>query len=72
MSINATDGRFCLDMWEDPHRDDVDALSEYSENLEELKKRALVIFAAGRFKWLELTRWIGPTDDDWELIETYN
>ena len=71
MTINSIDGQFCLDMWEDPDRQDVEALSEYSDNLEVLKQRAQVVFAAGRFKWLELSRWIGPGEDDWQEIDTY-
>jgi hypothetical protein len=72
MTINANWGRFCLDMWEDPDREDVEAQSEFSDSLDELKARAPIVLAAGRFRWLELSRWLGPSDEDWELIEEYH
>ena len=72
MTINSNWGQFCLDMWEDPSREDVEALSEYSDNLDDLRAYASKLFAGGRFRWLELSRWIGPSDEDWELIEVYN
>jgi len=68
MSINSNFGRFCLDPWEDPDREDIDALSEYSDNLQELRDRADVLLAAGRFRYIQLSRWIGPSDEDWEQI----
>jgi len=68
MSINSNFGRFCLDAWENPDREDIDAQSEYSDNLQELQDRAEVILSAGRFKYIQLSRWIGPSDEDWEPI----
>jgi hypothetical protein len=65
--------RFCVDPWEDPDREDVDADSEYYGTLEKAEARIRVLWAGGRFKWINLSRQIsGSGDDDWELIETYN
>ncbi len=70
MTIRHYDGQFALDCWEDPEREDVEAVTEYSDSLPDLRSRAEVILSAGRFRYLSLSRW-SATDDDWDEIEVF-
>lgn len=70
MTINSTDGTYGLDCWENPASLDYADQEEYSESIDELRARALILLRAGRFKHIELSRWNADIDD-WVHLETF-
>ena len=67
--ISHIDGQFALDCWEDPDRDDVEATTDYSDDVEELRAHAQKLLVARRFRYMELSRW-DAAGDQWVEIET--
>ena len=64
------EAEYALDMWLDPDIEkDADA-TEFGSTIEELRQRAEVILAAGRFKALELFRWNANTQG-WDSLEEF-
>src|SRR5260370_12226570 len=66
--INSTDGTYAAEYWIDPDSTDDPDDNEYSENLEELRARALTVLKAGRFRYCNLCRWNAGTQA-WDILE---
>ena len=67
MAINREDGEFALDCWEDPDAEDVEAETDYSNDEAELRAHAQQLLAAGRFRYLALSRW-NERRGDWDEL----
>lgn len=69
MAIKLDDGQFALDCWlSEKNEDEPESL--FSDNISELEFEAERLIAAGRFGYLELSRW-NPVKEDWDLIRFY-
>ena len=62
MAINHEDGQYALDIYEAKFQ------TEFSDNLPELRARAATLIAAGRFKYLVLSRW-NADREAWDELE---
>lgn len=70
MPINHEDGQYALDCWErDDEEYDADD-TEFSDNVDELRKRALTLLKAGRFTYLELFRW-NADHVGWDSLQVF-
>lgn len=67
--IKHDDGQYALDCWLDED-DEGDPVTEYSETIAPLKARAGILLKAGRYKYLELSRW-NADKDDWDNLEIF-
>lgn len=70
MPINSEDGRFGLDCWENPDSDAEADQVLFSDDEAELRAEAAKLLAAGRFKYLLLTRW-DEAADDWVDVDEF-
>jgi len=70
VAIRTDDGQYALDCWEDPDRDDVEASTDYSDSLAELRAHAERLIAGGRFRYLELSRW-NADHQEWDELEVF-
>jgi hypothetical protein len=70
MAIRHDDGQFALDCWVDPDREDIEATTDYSNVLSELRAHADKLLAAGNYKYLILSRW-NADSEQWVELETY-
>lgn len=69
MSI-VNNNQYVLDCWQDPDREDVETVMEYSEDLTALRAKAEAYIASGRYKYLALSRW-DVRKRVWVLIEVF-
>ncbi len=68
---NPFDGQFAIDMWVDPESENDPDHTEYSDNQHELRALIPKLLSAGKYKWIELSRW-NPAKDDWDELETFS
>lgn len=69
MTTSAWDGRFAIECWEDPNSEE-DGHCEYADDIPSLVASAERLIAAGRYRYIELTKYDEVTDD-WIEIETF-
>lgn len=68
MAISAADGRYGLDVYMSVDDDEPAAEDEFSDSLQEIRDRAMIILKAGRYPVVRITRW-NAEEDDWEEVE---
>ena len=60
--VSSYDGQYALDCWLDED-DESDPTTEYAECVGPLKERASRLLEAGRYRYLELSRWDAKEGD---------
>jgi hypothetical protein len=73
--INSRDGRFCLECWFDEESEEEPDMVEFSDDLRELTDRMNAVVKAGRFEFIQLSRWEGFDSDDeecWSVLEEWS
>ena len=70
MAIRPDDGQYALDCWFSVDDEGESAATEYCDQIAPLKARASILINAGRFRYVELSRW-NADKDDWDTLETF-
>ena len=69
-AIRHDDGQYALDCWIEAEDEGESAATEYCDAIAPLRARAAIILKAGRFRYLELSRWNAALDD-WDTLEVF-
>lgn len=72
MAISAHDGNWGLDCWisEEAYKSDEDSREEYAASEREALERIVKLLAAGRYKFIVLSKW-NYSASDWDEIDEF-